>query len=135
MPGNLPNSAKDPAGNIRFRAGFGPKTKPNQAQNSRHGAHGPAHNDSWPIPACFDDDPKLRNCEIAQSSKGAGSNFWGPKCASSPPTQGAMSKISDPPFGRRSPRTKIGSKVGIHIWILPLRRSLLKREHYRNIKI
>ena len=46
-----PTTFKDPAGNLRFRAGIVPKAKPNQAQNTRHGAHRPAHNDSerfWP---------------------------------------------------------------------------------------
>ncbi len=35
-----------PAGNLRFRTGFGPKAGPNQDQNIRHGTHKPAHNDS-----------------------------------------------------------------------------------------
>ncbi len=41
----------DPAGNLRFRIGFGSKAGPNQAQNIRHGTHKPAHDDSerfWP---------------------------------------------------------------------------------------
>jgi hypothetical protein len=37
---------KDPAGNLRFRHGFGPKAGPNQAQNIRHRTHKPARNDS-----------------------------------------------------------------------------------------
>ena len=39
-------TCKDPAGNLRFRTGFGPKAGPNHAQNIRHGTHKPAHNDS-----------------------------------------------------------------------------------------
>ncbi len=38
-----PNTLKDPAGNLRFRTGIGPKAGPNQVQ---HGPHKPAHNDS-----------------------------------------------------------------------------------------
>ena len=41
-----PTNFKDPAGNLRFRAGFGPEAGPNQAQHIRHGTHKPAHNDS-----------------------------------------------------------------------------------------
>ncbi len=41
-----PTTFKDPAGNLRFRTGFGPKSGPNQAPNIRHGTHKPAHNDS-----------------------------------------------------------------------------------------
>ena len=43
---------KIPAGNLRFRIGFGPKAAPNQAQNTRYGTHRPAHKDSerfWPL--------------------------------------------------------------------------------------
>ncbi len=46
-----PKTCKDPAGNLRFQRGFGPKAGPNQAQNIRHGTHRPAHNNSerfWP---------------------------------------------------------------------------------------
>ncbi len=36
-PKRAPITLKDPAGNRRSRAGFGPKTGPNQTQNIRHG--------------------------------------------------------------------------------------------------
>ncbi len=42
---------QDPKRNLRFQTGFGPKTMPDQAQNTWHGAHRPAHKDSerlWP---------------------------------------------------------------------------------------
>ncbi len=64
---------KDPAGNIKYRAGFGHEAVPNQAQHIRHGTtnrHTTILNDSGSISACFDDDPKLLNCEVAQPSSG-----------------------------------------------------------------
>ncbi len=67
---------EDPAGNLQFRTGFGPKSGPNKALNIRHGTHKPTHNDSnqhttipndsGPISACFDDN---LGCEIAQSNQ------------------------------------------------------------------
>ncbi len=42
----LPTTFKEPARNLRVRAGFVPKADPNQTQNIRHGTHKPAHNDS-----------------------------------------------------------------------------------------
>ncbi len=53
----FPTTFKDPAGNLRFRTGFGPKAGPNQTQHIQHGTHKPAHNDSE-ISTCFDDNPK-----------------------------------------------------------------------------
>jgi hypothetical protein len=41
-----PETFKDPAWNLRFRTGFGPKARPNQNSNIRHGTHKPAHNES-----------------------------------------------------------------------------------------
>ncbi len=51
-----PNTFKDPAMNLRFRTGFGPKAGPNEAQTVRHGTHKPAHNVSerfWPDVGVF----------------------------------------------------------------------------------
>ncbi len=41
-----PNIFKDPVRKVRFRAGFGPKSGPNQAQNIRHNTHKADTNDS-----------------------------------------------------------------------------------------
>ncbi len=41
-----PQIFKDPAGNLRFRAGIGLKARPNLAQNVWNGARKPAPNDS-----------------------------------------------------------------------------------------
>ncbi len=41
-----PTTFKHPAGNLRYRAGFGPKAGPKQAPQIRHGTHKPPHNDS-----------------------------------------------------------------------------------------
>ncbi len=43
----------DPAGNLRFRTGFGPKAGPNPAQNIWHGARKPEHSDSERLWADF----------------------------------------------------------------------------------
>ena len=46
------------------------QTKPNIPGTVPTNRHTTLPNDSGPISACFDDDPKLLNCEIAQPSKG-----------------------------------------------------------------
>ncbi len=49
VPGELRRAQKtcqNPIGNLRFQTGLGPKAGPNQAQDTRHGARKPAHNDS-----------------------------------------------------------------------------------------
>ncbi len=46
LASGAPKTCKDLAGIIRFRAGLGPKTEPNQTQNIRNGTHRRAHNDS-----------------------------------------------------------------------------------------
>ncbi len=69
-----PKTLKDPAGNLRFRAGSGPKPRPNQAQNILHGTQKPAHNDSerfWANFGLFRRRSKIINCEIAQPSLAA----------------------------------------------------------------
>ncbi len=70
-----PQTFKDPAGNLRFRAGFGSKAGPNEAQTIRQvptNWHTTIPNDSGTISACFDEVPKLLNCEIAQPRFGRG---------------------------------------------------------------
>jgi hypothetical protein len=65
---------KDPAGNLRFRAGIGPERKQSQAQNTRQvprNRHTTIPNDSGPASACFDDDPKLFNCTGPVAMEGA----------------------------------------------------------------
>ncbi len=59
---------KDPAGNLRFRAGSEPERRQNQAKHVRHGTQKPAHNESERFWTDFDDDAKLFKCEIAQPS-------------------------------------------------------------------
>ena len=64
---------EDPAGNLRFSAGFGPKVGPKQAQNIRHGA-----NRNTTIPAIlgrsarFDDHPK----RLAATTARSGPHDW-----------------------------------------------------------
>ncbi len=52
---------------FNFEPDSGPKLGQTKPKNIRHGTHEPAHNDG-PISACFGDDPKLLNCEVAQPS-------------------------------------------------------------------
>ncbi len=44
------------------------RTKPRISGTAPTNRHTTIPNDSGPISACFDDDPKLLNCEIAQPS-------------------------------------------------------------------
>ncbi len=45
-PKGAPNTFETPAGNPRYRMGFGPKAGPNHSQNIRNGTHKAAHTDS-----------------------------------------------------------------------------------------
>jgi hypothetical protein len=59
-------ACKNLIGNLRFQTGTGLKrgqTKPKVSGTVRQET---IPNDSGRISACFDDDPKLSNCEIAQ---------------------------------------------------------------------
>ncbi len=67
---------KDPAGDLRVRAGCGPKagnkTRPRISGEVTTNRRTTIPNDSWQICAFFGDDPKLFNCEMDQSSSLAG---------------------------------------------------------------
>ncbi len=66
---DAPTTIKDPAGNLRFQPGFGPKVGPHQAQNIQHGAHKPVHNDSEPFWADFGVfRPRSETFELRDSS-------------------------------------------------------------------
>ena len=59
------------------------QTKPNIPGTVPTNWHTTIPNDSGPVSACFDDDPKLLNCEIAQPRQ-CGPNAKAPDVGSKP---------------------------------------------------
>ncbi len=68
---------KDPAGNLRCRAAFGPTTGPNQTRNIGHGTHKPSHKDSdrfWTVFWVF--RPRSETTTLREAERDLTSRCW-----------------------------------------------------------